>query len=414
MQGEALRPSLPVTALLFEPFELWWAAQQDPAMADRPLISVLNERVVHANPAAHSQGITPGLTLAGAHLKATGLNVVEANPDRLGVQWSWQLETLSSWSPWLHSPEVGRAWLHVSEAEARQLAADQRVRAGVAAFREIALAAALVTRPGEHHSVPPGTERDFLARLPTSRLPSLGFSREATVRFTYLGARNLGDLFHWTEAQLRSVIGGEAAGLHILLQGPWEPHVPRYRPPRSLSASHGFADPVMEPHRLEPAVRRTVSRLITQLDGLVSSRVIITTESLGLRLPDESLPKEPLGEEEELVRLVWRSLQKTGAASLGIERLGITLTDLTRPQAQPSLWPAKQERERAIRMVSRRFPGALLAFEQTDPYSLARERRYRLYRLDTGETVAAAPPPPLTIGVEGEHAQATRQLARSG
>jgi len=411
-EGEAPQPSLPVTVLLFEPFELWWAEQQDPAMADHPLVSVLNERVVHANSAAHNQGITPGLTLSGARLKAGGLNVIEAGPGRLGVQWSWQLKALSSWSPWLHSPQVGRVWLHASEAEARQLAVGQRVRAGVAAFREIALAAALVTRPGEHRLVPNGTEREFLAQLPTSRLPSLGLSREATVRFTYLGVRNLGDLFHWSEVQLRSIVGGEAAGLHTLLQGPWEPRVPRYRPPRSLSASHGFADPVMEPHRLEPAVRRIASRLVTQLGGLVSSRVIITTESLGLRLPDEGLPKEPLCEEEELVRLVWRSLQKTGAASLGIERLSVTLVDLTRPQAQPSLWPAKQERERAIRAVSRRFPGALLAFEQTDPYSLARERRYRLYRLDTGETVAAAPP--VTIRVERKHAQTTREFARSG
>src|SRR5690625_2276162 len=55
-----------VTAALFEPFGLWWAQQQDPALRDRPLVGILADRVVHATPAARREGITPGLPLAAA------------------------------------------------------------------------------------------------------------------------------------------------------------------------------------------------------------------------------------------------------------------------------------------------------------------------------------------------------------
>src|SRR5690625_6106739 len=48
-----------VTAALFEPFGLWWAQQQDPALRDRPLVGILADRVVHATPAARREGITP-------------------------------------------------------------------------------------------------------------------------------------------------------------------------------------------------------------------------------------------------------------------------------------------------------------------------------------------------------------------
>lgn len=380
-------PGLLVTALLFEPFELWWATNQEPALRDRPLVSIRDDRVQHANPAARREGITPGLTLAGARLKTSNLQVVDTEAERLGQQWAWQLEQLHGWSPWLHSPSLGRAWLLAEPTEVQRLSLEYGVQVGAASSRELALAAALVTPPGQHRFVAAAQERKFLARVPVDRLPALGFQTRSAQRFAYLGIHRLGDLFHWKESQLRSIAGPEARRLHQLLHGPWDTRVPRYQPERTLESSYDFDDAVSEPFELEPVVRLLAGRLERKLAGQAAGRVVVTTESLGLRMPDETVCKEPVQAAEVLVRLVWRSLARSGAAALGIERLSITLTDLSRPQVQQGLWPQKEARERAIRLVSRRFPGAMLAFELVDPYSLARDRRYRLLRLDTGETL---------------------------
>lgn len=402
-------PGSLVTALLFEPFELWWAMQQDATLAHRPMVSVRNDRVAHANPAARREGITPGLPLAGAKLKTSNLHVVDTEADRLKIQWSWQLGQLNAWSPWLHSPAVGRAWLLVSPAEARRLPLEYGVQAGAAASQEVALAAALVTRPGELRQVATGQEQAFLGRVPVNRLPALGFASRSAERFTWLGVRQLADLFHWKESQLRSVTGPDAAGIYRLLHGPWETRVPLYRPERTIRSSYTFSDTVQEPFELEPAVRLLASRLEKQLDGSATSRITVVPESLGLKLPDETVCKEPVQDAEVLVRLIWRSLQRSGAPALGIEALTVVLADLSRPQVQQGLWPQKEARERAVRLVTRRFPGSLLGFELTDPWSLARERRFRLFRLDTGETVPTTPSP--VPGVT--HAAAEREPART-
>jgi len=168
---------------------------------------------------------------------------------------------------------------------------------------------------------------------------------------------------------------------------------------------------VSEPFELEPVVRQLARQLEWKLAGQAAGRVIVTTESMGLKLPDEAVCKEPVQATEVLVRLIWRSLARSGTAALGIERLSVTLADLSRPQSQQGLWPQKEARERAIRLVSRRFPGALLAFELIDPYSLARDRRYRLLRLDTGEAVAPQNQPHIPVQVN--HEAAERQPART-
>lgn len=388
-----------VVALLYEPFTLWWEMHQNPDLRNHPLVNALDGHVLHANPAARRKGITPGLRVANARMRAPDLAVTEAETARLHPQWSWQLERLAAHSPRLQSPTIGRAWLALSEDEARHLAAEHHVRAGAADFIEPALAAALVTLPGDLRTVPRGEERTFLGRIPVNRLPGLGFSSEVAGRFCNLGIRRLADLFHWKEPHLRSIAGDQALQLLTLLHGPWTPQVPVYRPESALKASHTFREPVAEPFVLEPAIIDLATRLTCRLHGRVSSRVIVTSESSLLRIPDEIFPREPLHDAGILMRLIWRSLNTTGAASLGIESLTVELSGLATLQEQHGLWPQKEAWSKAVRVVSRRFPGALLAFEEVDPHSMAQDRRYQLFRLDTGEVVSrkmVAPAAPVT------------------
>jgi nucleotidyltransferase/DNA polymerase involved in DNA repair len=296
----------------------------------------------------------------------------------------WLLEQLHSWSPWLASPGIGRAWLIVSAAEARQLPREFRAQAGTAAYREVALAAALSSEPGQLRSVEAGLEQAFLDQLPVRNLRGLGLSGRTVQRLEYLGISRAGELRKWREPQVRAVLGEETSLILPVLTGPWSAAVPLYQPERSFSCSHGFTDPATEPWQVEPVILQLAWRLSQRLGSEAASRVTVTTESSGLQLQHETIPKNPVSRPDVLARLLQRSLGRTGALSLGIDRLSVRLHGLAVRQVQPGLWPQRQARQQAIRAVSRRFPGALLAYRLLDPHSLARDQRYRLIRLDSG------------------------------
>lgn len=376
-----------VIALLFEPLELWWAAARDPSLRTRPLVSVRGGRVLHASPAARNEGITPGLPLAAARLKTTRLHVTTGSAELLHTEWNRQLDALHDWTPRLFSPAPGRVWLQAGLSQGRRLALEHDVAAGAAASRELALAAAQLSRPGKLLHVSSGGEQQFLGSIETGQLTRLGFSEQLTLRLTHLGIRQLRELFPWKEAQLRSPAGAEAERLHRLLHGPWDGNVPRYQPAPRLRCRHDFGEPAHEPHELGPVAGLLARRLAARLAGRTAGRLGITCNCAGLLLPAEIVCREPVHREASLLRLIMRALGQSGAPALGIDSLTVTLGELRRPQSQAGLWPQKEARERAIRLVSRRFPGALLGFESVDPWSLARERRFRLRRLDTGETV---------------------------
>lgn len=373
-----------ITSLLFEPFELWWAEHEQPGLRERPLVSVRGKRVVHANVPALREGITPGLSLINAKLKTANLAMTNSDVGQLQAHWTWLLEQLHAWSPWLASSDIGRAWLVVNSAEARQLPREFRAQAGSAIYREVALAAALTSETGQLRSVEAGQEQAFLDGLPVEQLRGLGLSSRIIQRLQHLGISHLGELRSWQDSQVRVVLGEQTPLLLPLLRGPWTGTLPLYRPERSLECSHTFPDSAVEPWQVEPVITRLAWHLSERLNGEAATRITVTAESSGLQLQHETIPKAPVARPEVLARLLQRALGHTGALSLGIDRISVTLRGLAVRQVQPGLWPQRQAREQAIRAVSRRFPGALLSYQLLDPYSLARDQRYRLIQLDDG------------------------------
>lgn len=373
-----------ITSLLFEPFELWWAVHEQPGLRERPLVSVTGKHVQHANAAALREGITPGLSLINAKLKTPNLAVTNSNDGQLQAHWTRVLEQLHDWSPWLASPGIGRAWLIVNSAEAQQLPREFQAQAGSAAYREIALVAALTSEVGQLRSVEAGLEQALLDELPVSNLQGLGLSNRMVRRLQHLGINCAGKLRNWQESQVRAVLGDETVLILPVLTGPWTSTLPLYQPERSLECSYAFPDCAIEPWQVEPVIARLAWRLSERLNGEAATRITVTAESSGLQLQHENIPKTPVTRPEVLARLLQRSLSHTGALSLGIDRISVALRGLAMRQVQPGLWPQRQAREQAIRAVSRRFPGALLSYQLLDPYSLARDQRYRLIQLDNG------------------------------
>lgn len=375
--------------LLFEPFGLWWAEHEQPTLRERPLVIVKAERVLHANHAARREGIIPGLPLVNARLRTPNLALAEAADVQLQSRWTQVLEQLHAWSPWLLSGGLGRAWLQVDAAEAKQLAREFQVRAGSAPSRELALTAALTSQAGELRQVTAGQERAFLDTLPVSYLEQLGLLAAAVARLEHLGVRHVGELRKWSRVQLRAVLGAGDALILPLLASPEGGSLPVHQPERNISLTHAFPDPAGEAWVIGPALRHLAERLSERLGQEVATRVTLTAESSGLQLLDEVVPKAPVARAAVLERLLQRSLQRSGALSLGFGRLTVTLGGLARLQEQQDLWPQRQAREQAIKSVNRRFPGALLTCKLLDPYSLARDQRYRLVPLTGSAPVSS-------------------------
>src|SRR5690625_5516374 len=131
------RPASGFAALLLEPFELWWAVRLRPGWRGMPLVSVREERVTHATPAARRLGVTRGMSLAAAKLRGE-LLVTEATEAELQAGWESVVRELYGLTPFLEEAGRGLLFLRVSLAEARPPAPEDRARGGSAPNPEIA------------------------------------------------------------------------------------------------------------------------------------------------------------------------------------------------------------------------------------------------------------------------------------
>ncbi|HEX7022236.1 MAG TPA: hypothetical protein VF171_05215 [Trueperaceae bacterium] len=400
-----------IAAALFEPFALWLAARNDPALQDRPLVAAENNRVVHANTAARRAGVAPSMPLQGAKLRTPDLAVVPAKAPLLVDEWRGVLSELYGLTPWLESLGVGRVLLKIGPADAELLAASYRVRVGVATNRQTALLAALAAFEGKTRVVPEGSEKAFLDVLPVRFLAGIGLSAEALADLGWLNIRTVGRLARWSQPQITGLLGPEARALLPYLKGPWDDRVASYRPDVTVTAEYDFDEPAVEPYQYLPVIEHLAGQLQEDLQDRAARRLKVAVWLGGICFPATRLAKDPIRDAKTIGRLSLLALADTGASALGFERIELQLAALTRPADQGSLWQ-HVEREKAIRAVSERYPHALLRIELADPWSTALEERYRFVRLSDNQEVPRAPRP-ANHPRQAEPARAARVLASS-
>ena len=171
------------------------------------------------------------------------------------------------------------------------------------------------------------------------------------------------------------------------LYGPYRTYLGRYQLPPRLSAQIAFDEPECEPFKLHPALARLCADLAARLGDKAASRLTVSALGQGLEYRATRLAKTPLREPAQLERLALLALEDTQAQPLGIDALTVTLSGLSRPAEQGSLWPRKERVAFAVEVVEARFPGSLLKLVQDDPYSLASEHTIRFVAHSTGEEV---------------------------
>ncbi len=373
-----------IVALSLEPFALWQAQWQAPERTARPLVAIEEGRVRHRNRSAGRRGIEVGMSLAGARAQAPEVAVLEAASPTLESAWRSWLTTFWRLTPRLESARVGLAFLELSELEARQLATNYGARVGAGSSLEQARLRALAAHPGKPRL------RGPLSALPSYLLRGLGLAPASVQRLRWLGVERLGQLLEWTPAQLEAFLGPEAPPLIRHLFGPFRQRVGLFTPPEVLSAHHDFEEAATEPYQIGPTLERLCRRLEQQLGDRAGRRLTVRASAQGLAFNASRLGKHTLRRSEPLQRLAGLALADTGAQPLGLDRLTLELTELTRPNDQGALWRRRERLEAAVRVVEARFPGATLRLEARDPHALAHEHAFALVRTADGEEVAGA------------------------
>ena len=374
-------------AALFEPFPLWLALWETPSLGTIPLVSVHQNRVVHANKTAKQLGVTAGSSLATALTKAPDLEVVEAASPYLAANWERVVEELSGLTCVLESPSQGRVVMAVEPSDAAQLAESYNVRTGLAESVEVAVIAALIASPGRVRQVETERQELLIDALPLYVLKGLGLSVRTRERLSWLGIEQVGQLRGWKKQQVAAYLGSEGKTLLPYLFGPYRTHLGRYTPAPRLGAQLAFDAPLSEPHQLHPALDELASQVSVKLGGRAASRLTVVALNQGLELRATRISKTPLHRAREIIRLALLTLEDTHAQPLGIDALTLELSGLSRPARQGSLWPQKERLEQAVKAVEARYPGAVLKLSQDNPYSLASEHQVRFVVRSTGEEV---------------------------
>ena len=374
-------------AALFEPFPLWLAEWETPSLARVPLVARHESKIVYASATAKGLGIKAGSSLAVALAKVPDLEIIESQSPYVTASWERLVEELSGLTRALESPSPGRLLMELEPSDAAQIAQTYNVRVGMAESLEVAILAALISSPGQVRVIAPERQEALLNAMPLYILKGMGLSQRALDDFGWLGLSRVGELRAWRKAQAAAYLGRAGKGVLPYLYGPHRTYLSRYCPPPRLVAQAIFDEPQCEPFVLYPALENLFTALAVRLGDRAASRLTVTAVSQGLEYRATRIAKVPLKQLSQLRRASLLALADTQAQPLGIDSLTITLSGLSRPSEQGSLWPQKERVAFAIEVVEARFPGALLHLVQDDPYSLASEHNVRFVARSTGEEI---------------------------
>jgi nucleotidyltransferase/DNA polymerase involved in DNA repair len=356
---------------LFEPFILWQAAYEQPALRDKPLISLEKHKVAHASSLSRRAGIEAGMTVDGASARCNELVIVERDPVSLQNAWHDVLEQLYAFTSFIESPKPGVVFLELAPSDASQLAESFQARFAFSKNQEAARLQALVTRTGAASLL-----EKPLSKFPLRVLGALGVMAKTLERLAWLGLKTLADLNQWKKQHLIDYLGDEAAPIIRYLHGPFSKTVTKYILPVVLKASHSFNESVSEPFELEPVLHLLARRLETQLETTVASRLTLKAISQGVSFSTTKISRNPLKQSSIINLLAQSALGETGAQPLGIERLELSLSGLYKFSEQGMLW-GKANAQHAIEKVNERYPGALLKIEPVDTFMPDSEFSYR-------------------------------------
>lgn len=185
---------------------------------------------------------------------------------------------LAEFTPLLEPVSIDEAFLDVTGTEGlhgdgpavaraikARIAASLRLTAsvGVAANKFVAKVASDLRKPDGLVVVAPGTEADFLAPLPVSRLWGVG--RVTAEGLEAMGLQTIGQLAAVPAEYLESRFGPSGRGLQDLAHGRDDREVEPFAPPKSMGAEETFGRDHRDAERLAATLREQAERVAREL-----------------------------------------------------------------------------------------------------------------------------------------------------
>src|SRR5713226_6120787 len=204
---------------------------------------------------------------------------------------------------------------------------------GAATSKLVAKVASGTRKPDGLVLVPPGTEADFLARLPIGALPGIGPKTED--RLTAMGVRTVGELAVYETQRLVQALGVGGAVMQRMAQGRDRAPVDGSKPAKTISAETTFENDVSDRGQLEGALRELTDRVAERLQ---SEGVRARTIYVKLKLPDFRLVSRqvsrtsPTDDVDTIFRAARSALEKSHVEARPVRLIGVGLSGLEHPE----------------------------------------------------------------------------------
>lgn len=340
--------------------------------------------ILSASPEARQLGVRPGWPTARARRAIPDLVIVPPHYDLYERFFDQILSLCHETSPLVETASVGAAWLDLTGAERLLHSTPQEVvshfrltvrqwlrvsiSAGIASNKLAARIAARLRKPGAQITVPPGSERAFLAPLPLRTLP--GIDSQALATLEVAGVRTIGDLSRIPIDALSTVLGRHALLWQRRAQGLNEDPVAPPKPKgEGWFEALEFTEDAWEEPLLLAAMRRLVERLMAQVRA-ADAEVRRITLHLRYSDRDESSRSydaaEPTAVETDFFPALPKLLEDTWTRRVRIRSMRLSASRVYRPTAQLDLFAPPPRRESDIKLaltidtLRRRFGAAII------------------------------------------------------
>lgn len=340
------RTYVPVLAAIVIPgFELRAALRERPGLMRRPAaLAPLPGREPLLGPvtaAAEAAGVKPGMRMGEALATCPELVLVEHDPAAAEDAWEaivlrledsgFAVEPVELGTVYFETKGVERLYGGVQAALHRALAAvgaGWDARAGAAARRFAALAAASVARAGQVLVVADGDQaREFLAPLPLTLLPLEAGRRE---ELQELGVQKLGQLAELPGAAVAERLGRDGRQAWTLARGRGARRVEGRRPPAEVAERLDFPEAVGNELTLRRALNVLVDRLLESpaRDGRFLRKLALVARLTGGGSWRRTVTlREPVAERDRLRAALWPKIAELPAPVMRLALEAVELAD---------------------------------------------------------------------------------------
>jgi DNA polymerase-4 len=338
-------------------------------------------------------GVRSAIPMARALVLAPGAVVVPPRFSAYAEASEQVFAILERYTPLIEPLSLDEAFLDVTASRAlfgspgeiaerlrREIASEVNLpaSAGIASSKFVAKIASDLAKPNGQREVPPGETRQFLARLPVSRLWGVGPKLEA--RLNQLGLRLVGDLATRDPEWLTARLGDMGAHLAALARGDDDRPVVPDRSSKSIGAEDTFEEDVSDLEVLRPRLHAQALRVGRRLRRAgLKTRVV----QLKLKLDDFTLQtrrctlERTTDDGQELYRHALALLERTPLPR-PVRLTGVSAQELGETEeAQLGLFGEPPRRSdalnRALDAIAERFgrgavaPADVLSLEEGEP-----------------------------------------------